>query len=205
MSVKNIVILGVSSFLLLAIGFFYYLQSWGEEINQPLPSQVDLMSAKDLVKAAHPFVKEYGGNEKFDLGKVRLRMKGSSPEKVELRYRGQAKGVEVPRIITVEMDLEKKQVLRIREQDRDSKIEPVAIDLKKWRIDSKKAIQIATGALKKEDENEQLDYQVDSLVLYGESNPPMWSVRLSTTENYYRVYIDILTGKVRSKELIPSG
>ncbi|MGF7089298.1 hypothetical protein JOD24_003181 [Kroppenstedtia sanguinis] len=201
MRVKKIVILGISSFLLLAIGFFYYLQSWGEEINQPLPSQVDLMSAKDLVKAAHPFVKEYGGNDKFDLGEVNLMMKGSSPEKAELWYRGQAKGEEVPRIITVEMDLEKKQVLRIREQDRDSKIEPVAIDLKKWRIDSKKAIQIATDTLKKEDE--QLNYQVDSLVLYGESNPPMWSVRLSTTENYYRVYIDILTGKVTSKEILP--
>ncbi|MFD1407747.1 PepSY domain-containing protein [Kroppenstedtia eburnea] len=202
MSVKKIVILGVSSFLLLAIGFFYYLQSGREEIQQPIPSQVDLMSAKDLVKAAHPFVKEYGGNDKFDLGEVNLMMKGSSPEKAELWYRGQAKGEEVPRIITVEMDLEKKQVLRIREQDRDSKIEPVAIDLKKWRIDSKEAIQIATDTLKKEDE--QLDYQVDTAYLIGESKPPVWIIRLSAAKKYYSVFIDMQTGKVRSKELLPS-
>ncbi|EGK09855.1 hypothetical protein HMPREF9374_2770 [Desmospora sp. 8437] len=201
MSVKNIVIIS-ASLLLLVIGVFYYLQSGGEEIHQPIPSHVNLMSAKDLVKAANPYVKEYGGNEKFDLGKVRLMTNGSSPDKAELWYKGQAEGDEVPRILTVEIDLEKKQIIRIREQDKDSKIEPVAIDLKKWMVDSREAMQIATDALKKE--NEQLDYQVDSLVLYGESQPPMWSVRLSTTNKYYRVYIDILTGKVLSKELLPS-
>lgn len=70
MNVKNVVI-GISSLLLLVIGVFYYLQSGGEEIHQLIPFHVDPMSAKDL-EAANPYVKEYVGNEKFDLGKVRL-------------------------------------------------------------------------------------------------------------------------------------
>ncbi|QKI80704.1 hypothetical protein [Kroppenstedtia eburnea] len=202
MSVKNIVIISVSSLLLLIIGIFYYLQSGGEEINQPIPSHVDPMSAKDLVKAANPYVKEYGGNEIFDLGEVRLMMNGSSPDKAELWYKGQAEGEKVPRVLTVEMDLKKNQITWIREQDRDSKIEPVAIDLKKWMVDSKEAIQIATEALKTE--NEQLNYQVDSVYLNGESNPPMCIVRLSAAKKYYSVFIDMQTGKVLSKELLPS-
>lgn len=77
-------------------------------------------------------------------------MNGSSPKTAELLYKGQAEGDEVLKILTVEIDLEKKQIIRIRRQDRDSKIEPVAIDLKKWMIDSKEAIQIATDAFENE-------------------------------------------------------
>lgn len=197
--------IGIAFFVSLTIGILYYVQSGGKEINEPIPAHVDKMSAKDLVELANTYVEEYWGDRKYYFGKINMIVDEPYSGKVEIWYKDQAQGEEVPNILTVEMDTKKNKIIRIQKQERNSKIEPVAIDQKKWTVDSTEATKISIESLQKEDK--ELDYKVSSLLLYDrDSKTPIWVISITTTENKknYTIFLDANSGKVLSKKLLPS-
>lgn len=187
--------------LVLIVGMLYYFNSGGEDINKNIPGHKT--TAKQLVEISKPFVEKYWGNRSYHVGAINMELDKSEQGNVEIWYKDEKKNNDgVPNIITVEIDTKNKKVLRIINQDRDSKIEPGNINIEKWAIDSREAIKMANEAFKG---NSDFDYTIAYLsgtnsYLGGKET---WDVSLFNKINKkaYYLKIDAYTGDIYRKEV----
>lgn len=188
----------VSAILVIIIGlvFVVYLQSGGKKIDASIPE--DVVSAKELIKLAKPYIDNYLKTSDYYVGKVSMALDKNQRGQVEIWYKDKERDKNgVPNIITVKIDTSTKKIIRIVKQERNTKIEPGIIHIDNWSIDSPKAIDIALECIIKD-----VDFDYTSVYLYGSDiyldGKEIWDVELYNKNNKKSAYvkIDAYTGEV---------
>ncbi|ODM24562.1 hypothetical protein EFD62_09185 [Acetivibrio mesophilus] len=123
--------------------------------------------------------------------------------KVEIWYKDDNKDKNgVPNIITVEIDTKKNKILRIINQERNSKIVPGDINIDKWSVDSINVIDIARKNFT-QDNDFNFTTAWLSATSIDKNEKEIWNVSFynENTKRAYYLEIDAYTGEIYRSEV----
>ncbi len=196
---KNKALITALVLIALIVSIIYYFKSGGEIINEDIPA--NKLGAKEMVEIVKPYVDKYWNDRSYQVGKISMTLDKNLEGRIEIWFKDNKKDRNgVPNIITVDIDTKENKILKIIDQERDSKIVPGNLNISAWSIDSGDAIRLAKKAF---------DNEPDFIVVYVSGNDlfrdgmETWDVTLfnERTKKSYYVKIDVYTGEVYRKEV----
>jgi hypothetical protein len=195
------VILAVLVLIVMISSIIYYFRDGGRNINAYIDA--NKLSAIELIGVAKPYVENYWGQRKYYIGKVSMDLNSNHEGLIEIWYKDDYKDKNgAPNIITVEIDTQKKKILRIIKQERNTKLDPGIINIEDWSIDSNDAVDIARNAFR-----DVRDFDFTLVYLSGNNfakgGRETWDVSLinEKNNNAYYLEIDAYSGEVYKKEI----
>lgn len=187
-------------FILIFCTIFYF-RSGGKKINADI--KTDTPTVKELVSIGKPYVDRYWNGRKYYIGEIIMELDNNLKGSVEIWYKDDRKNAEgVPNIITLEINTKSKKVVRIIEQERNSKIVPGNININKWLIDSEEAINIAKQQLNSVREFKFSSAYITANDIYLDGKET-WNIVFFNNINKksYHFRINPYTGKKYNKEI----
>lgn len=199
---KTVSIFVILITLSVSICAIYYFKSGGRNINADI-SALNKLSAKELIKLSNSYVDEYWGKRTYYVGKINMTLDENLEGKVEIWYKDDNKDKNgVPNIITVEIDTKKNKILRIINQERNSKIVPGDINIDKWSVDSINVIDIARKNFT-QDNDFNFTTAWLSATSIDKNEKEIWNVSFynENTKRAYYLEIDAYTGEIYRSEV----
>jgi len=199
---KTVSIFVILITLSVSISAIYYFKSGGRNINADI-SALNKLSAKELIKLSNSYVDEYWGKRTYYVGKINMTLDENLEGKVEIWYKDDNKDKNgVPNIITVEIDTKKNKILRIINQERNSKIVPGDINIDKWSVDSINVIDIARKNFT-QDNDFNFTTAWLSATSIDKNEKEIWNVSFynENTKRAYYLEIDAYTGEIYRSEV----
>ena len=186
--------------IVLVIGLVLYVKDSEQILNIKIPDNI--IGAKELVELAKPYVDKYWGNRNYLVGAIVMYLDEKHEGKVEIWYKDENRNKNgVPNIITVEIDTKEKIITRIRNKERNSKIEPGEINISSWNIDSSELFDIA-----KRNFEDLEDFDETLIFISGDSEYSggieTWNISFYSIRNQKEYYlkVDPYTGEIYRKE-----
>lgn len=199
---KTVSIFVILITLSVSISAIYYFKSGGRNINADI-SALNKLSAKELIKLSNSYVDEYWGKRTYYVGKINMTLDENLEGKVEIWYKDDNKDKNgVPNIITVEIDTKKNKILRIINQERNSKIVQGDINIDKWSVDSINVIDIARKNFT-QDNDFNFTTAWLSATSIDKNEKEIWNVSFynENTKRAYYLEIDAYTGEIYRSEV----
>jgi len=179
----------------------YYYSSGGKNINDNI-SISNKLSAKELIDISNSYVDKYWDNRTYHIGKISMLLDENLEGKVEIWYKDDKIDKNgIPSIITVEIDTKKNKILRIINQERNSKIVPGKINIDKFSIDSTDVIDVAKNVF---EQNEDFIFTTVwlSTANIEKNEGAVWNVSFlnEQTKKVFYLVVDAYTGEIYRKE-----